>query len=72
MKNLVWAHSTQTLFLSHLCGDEARYLTDLYINRFLSHLCGDEVNEYGDESIIDFLSHLCGDEVIVAKALKSL
>ena len=50
------------MFLSHLCGEEVKFLDNILPDNFLSHLCGEEGSRYTRKRLDDFLSHLCGEE----------
>ena len=55
--------ASNEIFLSHLCGEEARLALEAFVINFLSHLCGEEAQLLTKFLAVTFLSHLCGEEV---------
>ena len=54
---------SQSIFLSHLSGDEDIKVLSDFMQDFLSHLSGDEATLAAYSFCPVFLSHLSGDEV---------
>ena len=69
MKGTTSADADKVLFLSDLCGREAKIQASQNAGEFLSDLCGREVAVFTPKLTAQFLSDLCGREVLSQRTL---
>ena len=66
MKNELFNTLGELIFLSDLCGREAKQKAYLFYMKFLSDLCGREENRIFSFLFDCFLSDLCGREDLLS------